>query len=203
MFPGISPLPSSPIVFANSISYTTPGTFSFVCPEFNTMNVIVNAGGGGGATFVYVNGSTFQFITTNNDGTNGGNSSIFGLLAVGGTVGAEGSRYINGPGYPGPTSRTPGANGANGTASGGDTNTTGGGAAGGVGGSDDIGRMGGNGGNGGKTVKTYNAGDLIPGQTYTVVVGAGGNGETQISQSTFSNANGHIGTSGNVSLSWS
>lgn len=137
------------VVTPGSASYS-PGTFSFVVPEYYTLTIDLKGAGGGGAARNYnaASGAPTQITS-------------LGLIADGG-----GGSYNVSPGV--------NAAGVSGSASGGDTNITGGGAAGGT-----AGLLGQPGGAGGRCIKTYAygaPGAPIPGTSLTVVVGSGGAG---------------------------
>lgn len=167
MLPFLKRIGGPRIVVPGSQSYTTPGTYTFNVPAFNTLTVTVNAGGGGGGG--YSNGHPEMY-----NGGNGGNSSFASVSAEGGLGGAVCVAL-----YSDIHNQFP--NGSPGGSSGGDSNFTGTGGAGGQGyksASYDLGSDSyaygdaGYGGAGGRSVKTYIAGAL--GATVTVVVGAGG-----------------------------
>lgn len=156
-----------------SQTFSTPGTFTFTVPLYNSLTVTVNGagGGGGGANLYYVvtyyyapSGITYKGYRAAGPTTGGagGNSSFNStVIGDGGGGGVTGS----------------GSDGTAGSASGGDTNTTGGGAAGGPKPSSGlevaVSRPG---GPGGRAVKTYALGALTVGAGISVVVGAGGTG---------------------------
>ncbi len=176
-----------------STTWSTPGTYSFVVPFYNTMTVTVNGAGGSGGADID-NNTLYTSYTTSPDGSTGGNSSFASATSCvgnGGAGGAASTRFDTGKGY----ITSSGTNGAAGGASGpsGGTATTGGGAAGGAGGTWETGTVGGTGGSGGKFVKTFTAGASdapVPGSTITVAVGAHGN------------TGANNGTNGSVSASW-
>ena len=141
------------VVTPGSASYS-PGTFSFVVPEYNTLTIDLKGAGGGGAS-MYTNAASGTPTQI----------SALGLVANGG-----GGAYTSG-------SRT--YAGAAGGASGGDTNITGGGGAGGDPGGSPVGIYYNPGGAGGRLIKTYTygaSGAPVPGTSLTISVGAGGAG---------------------------
>lgn len=139
---GYSPYPSST---SGQVSYSTPGTYYFTAPYYNTMTAtVIGAGGGGGGQ---------------NSGGNG-EASIFLNLSVAGGFG----------GSPESTSSASGAAGGNGAGSPGGV-----GAVSTYSTKDASGTYyGGNGGNGGSVVQSYSAGQIAPGSVVTIVVGVGG-----------------------------
>lgn len=196
MIPGISPVVQGEIVNPGSIFYTTPGDYSFVCPNFNTLTVTVKGAGAGGWSFQYTN-SVSGTIVFPIENFNPGEASLFNNIVVG-SGGIYGTEGVNHDG-----TRTLGTTGAAGVGSGGDTNTTGGGSAGGLGGADDVGTLGGTGGAGGKAVKAYTAGQLEVGKSYPIVVGAKGLGSTVlINTAGFAHPQGYDGTDGSVEIVW-
>ena len=141
------------IVTPGSAGYTTPGTYSFVVPEYNTPTIDLSGAGGGG-------------ISKNYNAASGGPTQIgsLGLVAYGG-----GGAYTSGVAQPG----------AAGGASGGDTNITGGGGAGGAAGGSPVGFLYQPGGAGGRLIKTYTygaSGAPVPGTSLIISVGSGGAG---------------------------
>ena len=168
---------TSPVTLG-SASYTSPGTYGFTVPLFNTLSVTTHGAGGGG----------------------GGNTP-------GGAGGASAFGVVNGQGGGGggiiSTNPIPGSPGG---ASGGDTATTGAGTPGGAGGHAQYGDkfgvydyFGGDGGAGGRAIKTYAAGALAVGSSITVVVGAGG----AAGDPGANLANPAPGSDGAVTISWS
>jgi len=199
-------------VTAGSQTYSTPGTFTFVTPLYNTLTVSVWGGGGGGGD------------PSNGTGAGGTSSSFNGNVIANGGGGGTAAGWGVGQG----------SAGAGGTASGGDTNTTGSpgtlggyipcctsyyasagnggaspnGGAGGTGASNGVAAspgaapggggggsgytssgLGNGGGGGGYASKTYTTGQLTQGLGVTVVVGSGG-------------AGGGNGADGRVSVTW-
>lgn len=201
ILPGLVPafpvrMPSKPPVVPGSVSYTTPGSSSFIVPEFNTLTVTVKGGGGGGGG-ADAHSSDFAESWTGTNGSTGGNSSFNGsVIGNGGGGGLKGTIVTDDAGS------TNGGNGSNGTASGGDTNTTGGGSSGGTGSTNPSWNPGhgGTGGAGGRAVKTYASGSLTVGASITVIVG--GWGAKGVCTYT-SSANGNDGSAGSVVISWS
>jgi hypothetical protein len=174
-----------------SNTYTTPGTYTFLCPPYQTLSIDVRGGGGGGG-----GGSTAYIIWYRGTrGSVGANSSFNSSTIVLGNGGAGGDVQ-------------PEQSGANpnggGTASGGDTNTKGGGSAGGNGGSGNGAAPSQNGGFGGRAVKSWvfnsTAGFLSWGTNYTVVVGRGGAGG---GASSAGGGPGGTGANGSVIINWS
>jgi hypothetical protein len=171
--PGIAPLPRSvrPPVNPGSASWTSPGSFNVLIPEYNVLTMYIwGAGGGGG-------GVTDGYYYRNTQWGGTGGTSYFGapdttIYAYGGTGGGNSSIA--------PGQRAPGDAGSHGGAANGNVyNTTGGGNAGGAGAQYNSGiwQYGGNGGNGGLVTRqwTYGAaGAPIAGQQYLLVLGAGG-----------------------------
>lgn len=181
-------------VFPGSQLFTTPGTFQFQVPEYNTLTVTVRGGGGQGFGL--------------GAGYNGGNSSFNGdVIGEGGhapvdaSAGGAGGNGIGGDqNFTGGTGGGAqaliggsGGNGANGGGAGGSGNSAAGQAPGGGGSGGNI--MGAGmpgGGGGGCAVKTYH-GELPPGAIITVVVGDGGN---------LAVGAGGRGARGQVDISW-
>ncbi len=146
----VANLPATPVV-APTVSYTTPGTYTFMVPTgLESLTVTVNGGGGPGIGCMGVYSSA-----TPQYGTAGTASSFNGTVVANG-----------------------GANDAvtAGAASGGDTNTTGG--AGNAAVSTSYPQCDGYQhpvtSSGGRAVKTYDTTTLVPGSSVVVVVGAGG-----------------------------
>lgn len=164
---------------AGGQNFTSPGTYSFTVPPYQTLTVYVDGGGGGGGDMGVNYGYGIQNSGYGN-GQAGGQSSFGGMLV--GNGGGGGASW-------------PGGSGGGGTAGGGNySNTVGGGSAGGAG-SCYIGYCGGSGGAGGRAVSVFYPGALTVGGTVTVVVGAGG-------ASTGSPFHGNSGNSGGVYISW-
>lgn len=143
-----------------NVSYTTAGTYTFTVPAFSSMTVkVYGAGGGGGGSGDSAGTCSVAGTTGNTGGNSTFNATLIGNGGSGGTGGNTAA----------------GTAGASGTASGGDTNSDGNGSAGGAAGTGcDF--NGGAGGAGGLAIKTYGPGDLSPGSTVTVVVGASATG---------------------------
>lgn len=172
--PGIVPCPkiigAAREVNPGSQTWSTPGSYTFVVPNFNTLSVDAKgAGGGGSGAGNYAGGSYLGGA-----GSNGGNSQFF-LEGVASVTGNGGNGGPGGSTYQTTTPMTPGANG---DGVGGDTNTSGGGAnAGGYGSSTTqyYTTYGGNGGRGGRAQKDFvSGGALTAGQSITITVGFGG-----------------------------
>ena len=176
--PGLLPAPqilgAVREVNPGSQSWSTPGTYNFTLPAFNTLIATVKGAGGGGSSAGYADfaGNGFTGIV----GSNGGQSQFGSNLIAGGGLGGPGGSTYN--------TASPMAAGASGTGYGGDQNFTGQGANGGVWGQayhyEYLGwwfrSYGGNGGPGGKTIKTYTygTGGMVLGAVIQIVVGAGG-----------------------------
>lgn len=170
-----------------------PGTYTFLCPPYQILNLDIRGAGGGGAG----GGGIALLIPVNGKpGANGGNSSFNSSTPViaGGGIGGGGSCYS-------------GTIGANGTGSGGVDQGPGGGAgaSGGLGALLDTTRYcsGLAGGVGNRQTKSWafnsTAGYPIWSDSYTVLVGQGGLGGNGSS----GGANGANGANGSVSISWS
>jgi len=162
--------------FAGSQTYSRPGTYTFTVPAYSSLSVTVKGAGGSGAdgnVWSYGPQEYYPDSWYGSDGFNGGYSTFGNVRGNGGEKGY---------GYFGHY-----RNGAGGIASGGSSNTTGAGGAGGAGGQYALNgtydgeyrySASGSGGNGGRAIKSYASGQLIPGNTVTVKVGAGGAGGT-------------------------
>ena len=213
------------IAFAGSITYSTPGTYTFTVPTYGTMDVAVKGaggGGGGGANDYMWDPSIVPnpAMLSGGYGGDGGNSSFGGSLIAYGGHGGGPQVFIPGGLYA-TNGLQPAA--ASSGATGGDTNSTGGGAPGGAGGWMNIHwayypytkeqPWGGHGGAGGLATKTYASGALSAGSTITVVVGASGAGglDTQLPSYTGWNCQnwgtcpvrfGDQGTAGSVTITW-
>lgn len=176
---------------AGSTSYTTPGTYTFLCPAYQDISIDVRGAGGGGGSGGY---QFFSIIGRGGPGAAGADSSFGGVIfGYGGGGGGGGNGAFEPPGAPG----TPGG-GAGGTV------TVGGGSSGGAGGAGNGGTPAGSGGSGGRTTQAYTfastAGHPVWGTNYTVVVGAGGAGQPT---NPGINPGGSNGTNGAVYISWS
>jgi hypothetical protein len=166
-------------------NYTTPGTYTFVVPAYQTLNAdIAGAGSGGGGgygcgclQFYYAICQWCAGCSGNEGGGTGGTSSFNGAAGNGGAWGVQGA-----------------------TVSAGDVSsaTTGGGGAGGAaGGGHDYCPSSGSGGYaGGRIITSWTKGSNGPayGASITVTVGAGAAGGY---------SNGGTGGNGWVYLSWS
>lgn len=183
-----------------SRAFTSPGTYTFLVPPYQSLSVDVRgAGGGGGGGGYWLNAMLLYgwiIALTGNWGSNGGYSAFGDVVAYGGSAGSPGGGL------------TQGTNGANGGGTGGSV-TSGGGAAGGAGGPANRNEgagyqgFGGNGGAGGRTTKSYTflSGDYRPWkESVTIVVGQGGYGGPTNPGITPA---GYPGSSGQVSISWS
>lgn len=176
-------------VTPGSQAYTTPGSYTFIVPAYNTLTVTVaGAGGGGGGG----EGRVTRYTYAGTAGTAGGlstfNGSVFGY-GGGGGGGGNGSS----------------AAGSNGYGAGGTTNTTGGGASGGTGGNYSSGLTsgaGGPGGNGGESVQSYSKGDFTVGTNISILVGSGGGGGAPGMDSFGGATAGGNGSDGSVTITW-
>jgi hypothetical protein len=196
--PWYKKLGKAPVV-AGSASYTSPGTYTLIIPEYNTLFVDVYGPGGGGG------GAAYYFDTYNyaQGGVQLGQGSPYpGYTYYEGQNGAAGgySQFYNPASGYAPTAYG-GAGGAGltwfnssyggyspqlsagGSASGGDANITGGGAGAGTYGqtqcySPQVGGytwcFGNYGGNGGRAYRTFSPGQLPVGSSVQIIVGAGG-----------------------------
>ena len=203
---------------AGTQTFSTPGSFQFTVPVYNTMTVSVWGGGGTGTGLDsvvgnYVSGGTGQASSFN--GTVIANGGVGGANANGGAGGTASGGDTN-------TSGTAGGAGIIGCsgAGGGSPNGGAGGAAacpsnglssqGNPGGSPGAGGSGyilclkgctgagvGGGGGAGYAVKTYVLGAIAVGTNVAVVVGAGGNTSTQSVGS-----QGGLGAPGQVTVTW-
>lgn len=164
---------------AGSQMYSTPGTYVFTVPDYNSLTVTMWGGGGGGDVSCGWGGPQNTSGGASTFGSNlsagGGSRSGSGGVASGGDSNANGgaaSGYTGGS-APGGGSGGAGSWGGDNTCSG---NGQDGNAPGGGGGAIGPGTSGGTGGGGGgaRVIKMYSSGDLTPGSTATVVVGDGG-----------------------------
>lgn len=187
-----------------SISYTTPGTYTFVVPEYATLTIEAWGGGGGGEHCYTAftggkSGSYYRFCWGGN--TAGGASSFNGVVANGGGTGdgaAGGSATGGDVNLPGENSSWCGGSVyqyCGGGGSGLDPVATRHGIAPG-GGADGYAQaaLTYGGGGGGYAKKTWSSGILTAGADYTVIVGSGG-----------SNASGNgaaPGAPGRVDITW-
>jgi hypothetical protein len=181
---------------ANSINYTTPGTYTFICPAHQTLNIDVRGargGGGGGGTEVFGTGCFPGSNCPGLPGANGTNSSFASTTPVIGGSGRGGNGGCGG-----------GSGGTNGTGSGGTDQgpTANGGAGGTQNGSNCTGQQGGKGNIQTKTW-TYRVTSGYPVWQvgYTVTVGQGGAGGG--GNPTWGGGPGANGANGSVSISWS
>jgi hypothetical protein len=215
-----------PGVAPGSQLFTTPGTYNFTVPFFNTLTVHVwGAGGAGGSGY-----STGYALSGS-----GGNSSAFGISVTGGGGGAGGNGFrtiataggqtgnstngniTNISGGAGlsysasPTSIKAGGAGANGGAGGaggagvfGGSNGGIGSAPGGGGGASYYDNGGGawahtvSGGGGGYGQSRFTSYTYVPGTTQTIVVGAGG----VAANGDISTSRGGNGAPGRVLIVW-
>lgn len=157
-----------PTIIPGSVSFLTPGTYSFEVPYHHTLFADARgaSGGGGGISWSQDDGAT------NHAGGSGGYSYF--NAPTGNVVGYGGAGGQGIDNYPGPYT---GANGAHGTGLNGDYNGTGDATTGGVGAAFPTAGAefyAGNGGNGARAYKTWASGLITPKSLITVVVGAGG-----------------------------
>ena len=152
------------VVTPGSQNFTTPGTFNFVPPVFNTMTVTVKgAGQAGGDPGSYSLSGGKRGICLFHPGGQGANGTRVELFGP--------SPSLVGPG---------GTSAGNGTGSGGNSINDFNGGAGGAGGTGttdpDCGATGDGaaGSSGGRAVSTFSVGGLTVGANYTVVVGSRG-----------------------------
>ncbi|KQT82416.1 hypothetical protein [Methylobacterium sp. Leaf466] len=164
---------------AGEIRFDVAGTYNWLCPTYTKLYCEAVGGSGGPGSSVYDGGST---VASGVNGFDGKNSSLGENVITGGGGGGggggQGGRY--------PANARTGVTGPLGGASGGDTNVFGGGLPGGAGACffGDCRGQGGAGGASGKATVNWKIGDVaipnsrgpapIPGQTYTVIVGDGG-----------------------------
>ncbi|UPT95382.1 hypothetical protein J4G48_0040210 [Bradyrhizobium barranii subsp. apii] len=185
---------AGPTITPGSASFTSPGTYTFVVPYYNSLTADVRGGGGGGGGARYSDSSIYY--------ASAGNYSYF--AAPDATLIGYGGGGANGAVWSPPRN---GDNGSPGTAAGGDGNITGGGSAGGQGAIISAGGslVGGTGGAGGRAYRTWVRSQwytkLTPRTSITVVVGDGGaKSECEPAYITQYNTNGQ---SGAVYISWS
>jgi hypothetical protein len=228
-------------VIPGNTSFTSAGTYSFTVPNYNTMTVTAKgAGGGGGSGRLYVwTYATGIVVIYGGGGASAGGNTTFGS-SINAYGGLGGFYYTTGgPGRPG----SPTGAGSpmftelndayfNKGGEGGSTITIGGGSSGGAAGiggragyyayqiqnwnaSDYTGRYGGTGGLVSNVWNNGGAGAPTPGQTVTIVVGAGGaasaTGVYDLGTSSGPGVSGNYpgtsgvgsaGSSGSVSISW-
>jgi hypothetical protein len=177
MLPGLAPLVLGGVEPGYQIwgGYSTPaGTYTFVVPEFNTLQIALwGAGGGGGAQYLAGSAGAATTIAALSLSAGGGG---------GGSISAAGGGYAaaaGGTATGGNTNTSGNAGGAPGTSNGGGAAIvgTGGLSAGGGGVGSDTGSSttnGGGGGSGGYLLRSYTPASLSAGTSLTVVVGAGG-----------------------------
>ncbi len=184
-----------------SAEYTSPGTYTFNVPLYNTLTVTVKGAGGGGGgaaglTILTNEAGTYTF-PSGGTGTSGTSSQFAASTPLIGNGGGGGAGGDSGSGVA--------PAGAAGTATGGTTNTTGGGSNGGAGGNGSY-EDGGAGGDGGRAVRTYTrdaAGAPVVGASITVVVGTRGTGGNGGVGTNYTGPKGTNGTNGEVTISWS
>jgi hypothetical protein len=186
------PDPRQPVVKDGSANFQRRGDYTFTIPEYTWISFVVDGGGGSAArpvTPAFENPTRYNsdFGTPGNDG---GSSVLnnLGMVGSGGGFGNGVTAIYRGCSYPGCRAPYPYNNlipgvdtitmtfyrGADGNAGGGDENITGGARNGGA----PTERGGGNGGgDGGRAIKTFTKGQPgapVPGQVYSLHVGAGG-----------------------------
>jgi hypothetical protein len=206
------------LIFTNQIEYTTPGTYSWVCPENVTSVSVVCIGGGGGAGHFFGTGGGGAALayknnisvtpgisytvqvgvggaagTNGNIGANGTSSSFtagFGTMIAGGGEGGKGNATFTNGGAGGTYSNADGG-GNGGTGGPRQTNQGGNSFAAGGGG---AGGYSGNGGNGGGAsgFSTY--------QNATAGTGGGGGGGGGWGPATNSNSDITAGGGGGTGL---
>lgn len=215
-------------VVAGSASYGSPGTYTLIIPEYNTLFVdVYGAGGGGGGAAYYYDPDNFAtggvqygegvggagyglpdyVYFVGHDGGGGGYSQFYNPAsgyaptAYGGGGGAGQNWFASS--YEGfsPQISAPG------TASGGDANINGGGAGPGTYGytqsySPQVGGWttdyGNYGGYGGRSYRTFSPGMLPVGSSCQIIVGAGGPPGWQ-----YTSTSATYGGNGIVNVSWS
>lgn len=174
---------------AGSVTYNTPGTYTFLCPAYQALSIDVRGAGGGGGG----GGTNFVFIWAGNAGSNGGESRFGSTTPV-----------VAGGGFGGNGGCGGGPGGGNGTGSGGvDQGASG--SAGGTGGTPNGGCSGQAGGIGNRQTKSWifssTTGFPLWGTSYTVIVGQGGAGG-RVDNSLVQSVGGN-GINGSVTISWS
>ena len=177
-------------VVPGSISYTVPGTYTFVVPNYFNLNVTVNGAGGGGGggcggqLLTFLGCVNFCFSS---NGNAGGQSSFNNVISYGGAGGIQ-------------------CNGGVGAAGGNNQNgSLGGGGSGGAGGvsldsncNQSNGSPGGAGGSVAKIWTTNSSGAPSFGQIISITVGGGGTGVADGCRP----APGQKGTDGSVIITW-
>lgn len=170
-------------VSPGSQNYTTPGTYTFTVPSYNTL--IVQAwGGGGGAGHQTISGgqSSWNGSVLANGGNAGNTNNGTGGTASGGDINLTGGDRSGHIGGSSPNGGAGGLAGQDGTAPGG-----------GGGEGPDVHA----GGGGGYVKKTYVAGALSVGTSITVIVGTGSPGSNPEGP-----GNDGSGAPGAVSITW-
>lgn len=221
MLPGVSFFTGQNVT-PGSNTYTTAGTYSFTVPPFNTMTVELWGGGGGGGGYgdpgagsyasgayfgatgvqTYFNASTYANGGGGgqNAGTSNGGGVAFGAGGTGGSAAGLTVATAGNSGGSGPASSTgAGAPNGGGSTSVNSQNGTapGGGGAGyfySTGGK--FPAVTGGGGSGGYAKSIFTPSTLTPGQTLSLVVGAGGLALTGCAQ------NGGNGADGKMIVTW-
>lgn len=172
-------------VFADgSQSYTTPGTYTFTVPTYDTLTIQAWGGGAGGLGFgAGSDGENSSFAPSSLLAPTAGGGQIYGTGgATDGPGGAAQNGAVNESGGNGDT--TGGGSSPNG-GSGGQSNESsgvagnapgGGGGGGGYGMNGSYSETRDGGGGGAYTSMTYSYGQLMPGSLVTVMVGSGGAG---------------------------
>jgi hypothetical protein len=186
---------AGPSIVPGSQSFTTPGTFTFVVPYYNTLTVDVRGGGGGGGGARFSDSTIYYAGSGGFSGFYAPDVQVFGL-AGGGANGCVWSPPRNGD------------SGGAGAGQGGSTNITGGGSSGGIGAILNPGAgqlQGGSGGNGGRAIRTWVRSqwytNLAPRTAITVIVGA--HGVKSECEPTFVTRFNTDGGDGAVYISWS
>jgi hypothetical protein len=201
-----------PVVTAGSITYSTPGTYTFAVPNHNRIIVKVwGAGGGGGGSGPSASsggaGANSAFGSMYAQGGGGGPGG-YSSFVVGGVAGnsfggdtnytgntANSANYDGSNGGPGAFGGNGGAGGTSVYGAGSPGNAPGGGGGGG-GGLSGAQAAGGGGAGGAHTIKTFNAGAIGVGTSVSVTVGGGGAGGAA------ENSSGGAGANGRVEITW-
>jgi hypothetical protein len=158
---------AGPTILPGSAGYTSPGTYTFIVPYYNSLTVDVRGAGGGGGGSRYTGYAIYYGGNGNYSYFAAGDATLIGYGGAGGS-GTNWSPPVGG------------VNGAHGGAGGGDSNITGGGSPGGQGSVISLSGSltAGEGGYGGRAVRTWSRSQwytkLTPKSAITVVVGAGG-----------------------------
>ncbi|MBI2030970.1 hypothetical protein HYT05_05085, partial [Candidatus Kaiserbacteria bacterium] len=167
--------PPSPGPSTGSQTYSAPGTYTFIVPNYTGSLTVEAWGGGGGSGGSHRDGgaSTFaSLVSAGGGGANNGSNAGIGGIASGGDVNVNGNTgdywqlYVNN--IDGGSAQFGGSGGRNCTSDR-DGHSPGGGGAG-------CNWYTGGSGAGAYVKKTYAVGALQPGSSIQVVVGAGANG---------------------------